>query len=1144
MPDESTGNSHVNSMLSAFFGTVSQRAFGNSSQRVFGSMGKQVNGLESKFKQLQNVAQSSYDVMRAGTNRAIDATESLNRKLREQSDRLRNMPKMPRPATGQPHPTTGQGRDPETGRWLPGRGVRGGGGGGGTRFGSRFSPGGGLGGISAFGGLGSVGLLFGGASVARGFSSFDANLATLQAEAGLNAEQRKGVTGNILDIAGSTQFDTQQVSSTLIAMVKDGIALKDALEQVPNVLKLAVAESTDLESAWSAMRGFVQSTNSAWSESVRLSDMMSNATSLSAAKLSDLQDIASRGLTAHSSLEAFSTEGFLAIAGILKSLNISNEVIGTGMRQFGTTIARATEGGLDPKAMAQLQARGIQFERGMTEVEALKEIQAGVQGMADTELKNFFHDVFGERAKKVFENVIPKVDELAEKMELIRKKGTVNEKFEVHAKSLTNRFKLLTSAADSFIKKFVMILNESQAFGDGIGWTTEKISQFTEFMESNKDEIQDWWGNFQEILGGVFSLAEKGIEKFSDFWSGLNDGQKTLLTIGGIILTFLANLVAGIIAAGALIVAKWQPIKSFFTRLWNDITWETAEAWTAITESAETAWNKVGDFFSRAGEVFTSPVRAAVGIAKAAWEEIKEIFDWKPIRVIREAFQPVADFFGVLAAEMKGPFVAVFDYIKAKFDWLKSQVTDLLNWLPGVNFGGKDPNALPELARLPGETDQMYKFRQMQERERLKQERAAETLQLRTLEAEDNKLNAAREQAIKRQRRLRAETTGLGGFEQYQRYVEMMKPPTADKVSKSTESYISRADTSGKAVGIAKPMGGGFDAFIGAEEEKTKARARRAIDAGLGKPEPRSMLTGSREFATDVNRAYISKAELEQFKADAKTLAMRADETQRFGGDRQSVLASAHAFGEGRADLSRVRLFDRLEREFPKLLERFYGADKEKTPVIPEAVLSGDETAFTQWTQRLTARASRQDARAKTPSTYTALGGFDRGGITADMLLNRERDQKQALKGLEATRVIRFPKLDDSQYNDLSDMFRSGFLSLVDVNSAILSELQSQTRLLGGEMVDLDLPIIRPQADSGFDDLLENRLRLAREPESEGGRVTPTGQRIEIGDNRGAGTGNITIEKIEIHADSDKSARDIARAVLAEIEKEMRARNF
>ena len=833
MPDETTGNSSIDGMLGAFFGNVSSR--------TFGGISKQFDGLESKFRQLQNVAQSSYETMRAGTNRAIDATESLNRKLREQAERIRKMPKMPHPTTGQPHPTTGQGRDPSTGRWLPGRGGRGGGGGN-TRFGSRFSPGGGLGGISAFGGLGSVGLLFGGASVAKGFSSFDANLATLQAEAGLNQQQRKDVTGSILDIAGSTQFDTQQVSSTLIAMVKDGIALSDALEQVPNVLKLAVAESTDLESAWSAMRGFVQSTNSEWSDSVRLSDMMSNATSLSAAKLSDLQDIASRGLTAHSSLDAFSTEGFLAISGILKSLNISNEVIGTGMRQFGTTIARATEGGLDPKAMAQLQARGIQFERGMTEVEALKELQAGVEGMQDTELKNFFHDVFGERAKKVFENIIPKVDELAEKMELIRKKGTVNEKFEVHAKSLTNRFKLLTSAGDSLIKKFVMILNEGEAFGGGIGWVTEKITQLTAFMESNKDAIQSWWGNFQEILGGLFNLIGTGIEKFAQFWSGLSEGEKTLLTIGAAIGLFIANPVAGLIAAGGIIIAHWQPLKKFFVTLFNDITWVGFEAWDGIKGSAETAWNRITGFFAGAKDFFSGVWNSVTDATKTAWNTITGFFSgvWAAImsparkavsffqdvwsglpdkikEPLQSAFDSISGKFGDFTDKLKAPMEQFFGWIGDKFDWLKTIVVDVLNWLPGVNIGeslveDKKKPALPQLEPIAGESPQMYRFRQMQERDRLRKLEGQDVLQLRTIEEEEEKRNKARDQAMKRQRRLRAGTSALGGFERFSEYTKMagttaiggFKPFEEWKKRRGKAQHQTQADTS--ATPIARPM--------------------------------------------------------------------------------------------------------------------------------------------------------------------------------------------------------------------------------------------------------------------------------------------------------------------------------------------------
>ena len=60
----------------------------------------------------------------------------------------------------------------------------------------------------------------------------------------------------------------------------------------------------------------------------------------------------------------------------------------------------------------------------------------------------------------------------------------------------------------------------------------------------------------------------------------------------------------------------------------------------------------------------------------------------------------------------------------------------------------------------------------------------------------------------------------------------------------------------------------------------------------------------------------------------------------------------------------------------------------------------------------------------------------------------------------------------------------------------------------------------------------------------EHGRVTATGQRVEVGERSTSGIGNITIEKIEIHASSENSAREIAREVLKEFENMMRNRNF
>ena len=64
---ESCSKGNRDSMLGAFFRNVSNRAF----RRLGGNIG----GLDSKFKRLENVAHSSYDMMRADTNRAVDATE-------------------------------------------------------------------------------------------------------------------------------------------------------------------------------------------------------------------------------------------------------------------------------------------------------------------------------------------------------------------------------------------------------------------------------------------------------------------------------------------------------------------------------------------------------------------------------------------------------------------------------------------------------------------------------------------------------------------------------------------------------------------------------------------------------------------------------------------------------------------------------------------------------------------------------------------------------------------------------------------------------------------------------------------------------------------------------------------------------------
>lgn len=1116
MQDATADNSKViEGMFGAFFGNITQRAFGragsDSGQRAFGKMGKQVDGLEAKFKQLDNAVKAPFRSLQASASKVESALAGVNKQLQEQMNKIRRMPKLPEPSRqpkaglppSSPQPRAPRGRDPS------GRG-------GGTRFGSRFSPGGGLGGISAFGGLGSVGLLFGGASVARSFGSFDANLATIQAEAGLDKTQRKEVTGQILDIAGSTQFNTDEVSGMLIQMIRDGVKLNDALATVPNVLKLAVAESKDLQTAWNATNTIISGLNLPLSESTRLMDMMSNATSLSKLQLEQIQYIAGQSLSLYSQISGFSEEGFFGISGILGPL-FRPERIGTGLKQLSLLLPQAATGQLAGSKNDVFQSWGVNITDAagnlLDEVSVLKEFEKAFSDMSGEARNVELAKVFGTEAAPVFSALIGKSAQLAENMEAIRKKGTLDEKFEVHAKSLTNQFKLLTSAGDSLLKKFVMILNESGAFGGGIGWVTEKITQLTAFMESNKDGIQAWWGNFQEILGGLFSLVELGVEKFNTFWSGLGEGEKTLLTIGTAIGLFIANPVAGLIAAGGIIIAHWQPIKAFFLTLFNDITWEMfgardaiSESWDAIKGHASDVWNSIKGHFSDTWAWMTKPVKDAVSFIKEHWDTLKEIFKWTPIGIILQAFSPVIDFFSGLAAALKAPLEATFNWIRDQFSWLKNEVIGLLNWLPGVNIGGtaEQTSVLPQIAGLAGESDQMYKFRQMQERDRLRKLEEQDVLQLRTIEETDPGHDRAREQAIKRQRRLRAGTSALGGFEKYEQFIEMMNPPRAKEATKSTESYETRA---------AKPV---TDVSPQPEATKTPEHLRP------GRAFNRNFLPN---FMTGVNQ---TMAFLYQQQDDLMRQQMMAGR----GTNRASMpyLPSLTGFGD-----ELVKQI--LAQEDVQLFAQMMAADRERTKPSPQALFGTEK---------------------KQLPTVDPFSRFD---------------------GREATRVISFPKLDDDQYKDMSAMFRDGFLSLVDVSSAILSEMQTQTRLMGGtpdtltpairplsdsvvddmvasrlqmtqemsqpELKDIaapHVPVIEPQTDSTLDRLLE-RLRLSEGGEREHGRVTPTGQRVEVGRSEAGGT---TIENVNItiNADASQSPREIAQAVLAELDRERRARNF
>ena len=856
MPDyTSDSNSNIDSMLGVFFGNVSQRAFG--------SMGRHIDGLEDKFKRLNSAAASGFQTLRASAEKVESVFARINRQLQEQANRIKGMPRM-----RQPLPTgTGTGQPPRSPQGTgQGRGSGGRGGGGRFRFGGTSAGNFYAGGFGGLGGLGTLGAAYGIGSIARSFGGFDANIHTLMAEAGpdiSNVGGQAGLTQNILDIAGATQFSTTDVSEAMIMMVKDGVRLQDALKNIPSVLKLAVAESTDLTTAWATTNTFVSGLNVPLSESVRLMDMMSNATSLSKLKLENIQYIAGQSLSLYKEIAAFSEEGFLGISGILGPL-FRPERIGTGLKQLSLLLPQAASGQLAGSKNDVFESWGVNITDAAgnlkDEVSVLKEFERVFAGMSGEARNVELAKVFGTEAAPVFSALIGQSAKLADNMRAIRKAGTLDEKFAIHSEALKNKWELLKGAGDALIKKFMMILNEGNAFGTGIEWITAQITNLTGFMEANKDTIQAWWSGLQKAVAiaweyrDVIAAVIVGITAFKAF----NAARTAVLGLKLAFDALTANpwglAIAGIVAGAYLIIKNWEPIKAFFLNLFYDITditgeaWENIKAvfatvggffsrvWGGVTGIAETAWDKTTSIFSGVFDVITSPIKSAVGFIREHWDLLKGIFKWTPYGILIQAFAPVIKFFASLADKLKEPLGKVFDWISEKFDWLKSSVIDLLNWLPGVNIGTSEEakRVLPEIERIPGETPVEYKFRQKQEATRLRLIEEEEVMRSRTIEEAEEKRTKAREAAIKRQRRLRAGDTALGGFEKYERYTEMMKPPKIVASPKSTEPayYETRAVTTPVVSGPVKPEAS-YQDFLKEEAESEREAAQRRRSFGL-----------------------------------------------------------------------------------------------------------------------------------------------------------------------------------------------------------------------------------------------------------------------------------------------------------------------
>ena len=184
----------------------------------------------------------------------------------------------------------------------------------------------------------------------------------------------------------------------------------------------------------------------------------------------------------------------------------------------------------------------------------------------------------------------------------------------------------------------------------------------------------------------LYGIATLGLGKALAF------GGAALKVFGGI-LSFVGKslllnpifLIGALLAGGAFLIYKyWNPIKEFFSALWDKIKLGAVIAWEGLKNVFK--YSPLGIItagFSKVFSYLSGFWNRTKGLFINSWEFLKSIFKWTPLGLIIQGFSVVTEYFASLFKTWVGMFSEVINKIGSAISSVKSF----------FGFGEKEGNA-------------------------------------------------------------------------------------------------------------------------------------------------------------------------------------------------------------------------------------------------------------------------------------------------------------------------------------------------------------------------------------------------------------------------------------------------------------------
>lgn len=500
-------------------------------------------------------------------------------------------------------------------------------------------------------------------------ADFESAMSQVKAISGATGSDFESLRAKAIEMGNATMFSASESADAMSNLAQMGWKTDQILGGIEHTLNLAAAGGLELAESAMITANTMNQFGLEAEEAERVADVFALTASSAGTDVIQMGD-AMQYAGANAAAAGMSIEETSAFIGVLGDAGITGSKAGTSLNAMLRDLKQNSEDGaiaVGNQSVALYDAEGNM--RNMPDV--IGEIIKSTDEMSTSQRDAALSAIFGDQALVGFNAIAGKgADSVADLAgELYDSKGAAAEMAETMQDNLSGSITELSSALEG-----VQIAIGS-ALIPAIRLATIALKSLADWFNGLSDTAKSSVAVFLAItsvvltLGGAFLLLVGSLpfimNGFTHLKNVLGLARIAMLKFNAaILMNPMTWVVAGIVAAAALIYIYWEPIKGFFINLWN-----------SIKDGAMFLWEVINNKWGGQIEALKAVVIGLANYVINAWDYIYNL--------VQPIAQSVVDFIMNLWSTLSGWWSSnqdgFLDKVITLWDGIKSAISTAIS---------------------------------------------------------------------------------------------------------------------------------------------------------------------------------------------------------------------------------------------------------------------------------------------------------------------------------------------------------------------------------------------------------------------------------------------------------------------------------